>query len=65
MRRLAVKCLLLASRYVLAGTTVATPGGAVQRRPATRILREPWTRARRALAGQRAFEMRSIVAPAA
>lgn len=68
MRRLAVQCLLLASRFVLAvadaTTETTTEAGAAkparQRRPAVRTLREPWTRARRS-APCRSFPKRSAI----
>ena len=72
MRRLAVKFLLMASRFVLEGETDATQtptsGAAARvaapRRPAVRTLREPRTRASRAPATCRAFVVRSMGASA-
>lgn len=72
MHRLAVKFLLMASRFVLDGATDATQTStsdaaskvAAPRRPPVRTLREPRTRASRAPATCRAFAARSMVASA-
>lgn len=59
MQRLAVRVLLLASRYVLAAATDEMPAAAATvagpRRPAVRSLRDPLTRPRRLPATYRGF----------
>jgi len=59
MQRLAVQCLLWASRLILARATHAASGVGLRRRPAARILREPRTRARHALPARRALADRA------